>query len=279
MKERVTLTLEKGLLERIDRLIDGTRIKSRSHAVEILLQQAIGQKMVRKAFIIAGGKGTRLKPITQEIPKPMLPVQGKPILEHIIELFKKYGITEIVLSIGYKGDKIREYFGDGARFGVKITYVEEISPLGTAGPLRLARHLLSETFFMSNADELKSVDLNDMFRFHKDSGAEATIALTTVRDPKSYGIVRLKGNRIVDFIEKPRSSPSPSGYLINSGLYILEPSVIDLVHSKNPCSIERDVFPKLAKQGKLFGYVFEGQWFDCSTLESYERAIKDWKGV
>jgi NDP-sugar pyrophosphorylase family protein len=178
MKERITLTIDTAILEQVDSRVDGLKIKNRSHAVELLLTNALGSNAPKKAFILAGGKGTRLKPITHEIPKPLVPLHGKPILEHTFDLLKKYGIKDIIISIGFKGDKIKEYFGNGKKFGVSITYVEETEPLGTAGPLNLARHLLKDTFLMCNADELKNIDLHDMFAFHKESGAIATIALT-----------------------------------------------------------------------------------------------------
>ncbi|MBI4450752.1 NDP-sugar synthase, partial [Candidatus Woesearchaeota archaeon] len=157
---------------------------------------------------------------------------------------------------------------------VSITYVEEAEPLGTAGPLRLARHMLTDTFVMCNADELKEIDLHDMLAFHKSNSAQATIALTTVDNPCAYGVARLKGNQIMEFIEKPKNC-KPSN-LINAGLYVLEPSVIDLV-PEGAASIERDVFPKLAQKGALYGYPFHGQWFDTGTPERYAQAEKMWK--
>ena len=276
MKERVTLTIDSGILKQIDKKINGSTIKNRSHAVEMILRSSLGSSGLRKGMILAGGKGTRLKPITDEIPKPLLPVHGKPILQYGIELFKKFGITEIALSIGYKGDKIKEYFGDGSRFGVNIIYIEENEPLGTAGPLNLAKKFLTETFVMCNADELKDIDLFDMYIAHKENNATATIALTTVPDPSNYGVARMQGQRIVEFLEKPENPPSN---LISAGLYILEPEVLDYVPKKGFAMVEKDVFPKIAAKGKLYGYHFAGQWMDTGTLDRYDRAIKEWKGL
>lgn len=228
------------------------------------------------AFILAGGKGTRLLPLTKEIPKPMIPFQDKPLLEHVIGLFKKYSINDIILSLGYKAEKIKNYFGDGKNFGVNISYVEESEPLGTAGPLRLAKNLLTGTFVMCNADELKNIDLNDMLAFHKNNNAAGTIALTTVNNPSDYGVARMNGSKIQEFVEKPKDPAI--GNLINSGLYVLEPEVISLI-GEGMVSIERTVFPKLASEGKLLGYKFSGQWFDTGTPERYEKAIKEWKGL
>jgi NDP-sugar pyrophosphorylase family protein len=277
MKERVTLTIEQNILESVDKRVDGFKIKNRSHAVELLLMKAMDQSRPKIAFILAGGKGTRLRPITNEIPKPMVPLHDKPILQHALDLFKKYGITEIVMSIGYKGEKIKEYFGNGSRFGVNITYVEETEPLGTAGPLNLARQYLTDTFVMCNADELKNIDLTEMYLFHKENNALASIALTTVSDPSQYGVAKLTGSKILEFIEKPEAGTAPSN-LINAGLYILEPAVLDIV-PKGVSSIERDVFPKVATDGKLFGFPFSGQWFDTGTLERYEEAMQKWTDI
>ncbi len=279
MKERITLTLDTGVLTAVDKSVDGYKIKNRSHAVELLLLKALGKHAPKIGFILAGGRGTRLKPITDEIPKPLIPIHGRPVMEHTLDLFKKYGITNVLISIGYKGEQIKQYFGDGKNFGVSIQYIEEQTPQGTAGPLRLAQAHLTDTFVMCNADELKNVDLQEMYLFHKENKALGTIALTTVEDPSSYGVAKLQGSKILDFIEKPKKEESPSN-LINSGLYILEPEIVLAVPLGNdPTSIERDVFPKIAQEQKLFGYPFSGQWFDTGTLERYEKALKEWKGL
>ncbi|MEA3378384.1 MAG: nucleotidyltransferase family protein [Nanoarchaeota archaeon] len=274
MKERVTLTIESDIINNIDHSVDGYKIKNRSHAVELLLLRTMKKNTIKKGVILAGGKGTRFMPITQEIPKPMIPLQGKPIIQHTIDLFKKFGVEEIFLSIGYKADKFKEYFGDGSKFGVKIHYLEEKEPLGTAGPLKLAKPYLNETFIMCNADELKDIDLIDMHLFHKESKALATIALTTVSNPSHYGVAKMQGNRILEFIEKPLNPPSN---LINAGLYILEPEVIDMV-PEGYAMIEKQIFPAIAHNERLYGYHFMGQWFDTGNMERYEEALKEWKG-
>src|SRR3989338_7266788 len=164
MKERVTLTLDGNILNEVDRKVDGHRIKNRSHAIELLLMQALGNAdMPKTAVILAGGVGTRLQPITFEIPKPLVLVHDRTLLEHQFDLFKKHGVKNIIISIGYKGDKIKHAIGDGRKFGVNASYVEESKALGTAGPLKLAKPFLSDTFLVSNADELKDLDLMDMY--------------------------------------------------------------------------------------------------------------------
>jgi NDP-sugar pyrophosphorylase family protein len=277
-KKKVSMTLDSEILRKIGLMVDGSRIKNFSQAVELLLTQALIDKMPSKAFILAGGKGTRLRPITYEIPKPLVPLQGKPILEHVIDLLRSYDIRDIILSIGYLGDKIKEYFNDERKLGVKITFIEEQEELGTGGPLRLAKHLLKDTFVMVNGDNLINIDLDKMYQAHFENRAKATIALTTVSDPSSYGVAVLEGEKIVKFIEKPRKGEAPSN-LINTGVYILEPQVCEMIPDTGYSLIEKDVFPKIAEKGELYGYLFSGQWFDTGTPERYEKALREWRGI
>ena len=277
MKERITVTIEKEIIDSIDNRVDGTKIKNRSHAMELLLRKAMGAAVPKKALILAGGKGTRLRPITYEIPKALIPIHGKPLTEHLLDLFKKYDVRDIILCVGHMKEKIMKHFGDGSQFGVKITYIEEHEPLGTAGPVRLAKHLLTETFIVSNGDELKNIDLTEMYNFHKETKSAVTIALTTVSDPTQYGVAKLSGSQILEFVEKPSLKDAPSN-LINSGLYMLEPEVINHIPG-GFAMFEKDVFPKLANQKQLSGYPFAGQWFDTGNIQRYEKAIKEWKDI
>ena len=278
MKERLTITLDKNVLSVVDKKIDGHKIKNRSHAIEVLLMQTLGNNHPKYAFILAGGLGTRLRPITHEIPKPLVPIQGKPIIEHLIDLFRKYDIRNIIVSIGHMGGKIKNHLGDGKKFGVNITYVEEEERLGTAGPLRLAENILTDSFIVTNVDELKDIDLHDMYFFHKEIESIATIALTTVADPSTYGVADMQGSKILKFVEKPKKENTPSN-LINAGIYIFEPEIFDYIPKSGFAMLEKDVFPKLAVDNKLCGYPFSGQWFDTGTMERYEKAIKEWKGL
>jgi len=231
---------------------------------------------LRKALIMAGGFGSRMKELTKNTPKPMLPLNGQPILQYSIDLCKRYGITEIAISIFHFGEQIKEYYGDGSRFGVNIIYIEEDEPLGTAGALRLNESWFDEPFMMCNADELKDINLQHMYMQHKKNGAAATIAITQVDDPTKYGVVDMDSGSIKRFVEKPSLEEAPSN-LINAGLYILDPEVIDLVPD-GFCMIEKEIFPLLARQGKLYGYHFKGQWFDTGTKERYSAASEQWKG-
>lgn len=273
---KITIDIRDDLVEEIDHMVDGKKIKNRSHAIEVILSRLLHANKVEKAVILAGGKGTRMRPFTYEMPKPMIPVQGKPLLQHIIELLRKYEIRDIILSTGYMGEKIKEYFGNGSRFGVDLTYIEEKSEMGTAGSLNLMKNLLNGTFLMFNGDVLANIDLHDLIAFHRENNAVATIALTQVRDASRFGVARLKGSKILEFIEKPETTGRSK--LINAGIYVLEPEVIGYV-PEGRAMMEMDVFPKLAEEGRLYGYPFDGQWFDTGTHEAYERAIKAWKGI
>lgn len=279
MKERITITLDENLINQLDKRIDGGEIKNRSQEIEKILGDALGVSIPSKALILAGGKGTRLRPLTYQIPKSLIEVYGKTLIEWLFDLLKKHGIRDVILSIGYLADKIKDYFTDGSKFGMNLEYVEEDpnKPLGTAGPLRLAKDILRDSFIVSNGDELKNINISRMFRLHKRKNALATIALTTVDDPSQYGVARLDGTRILEFVEKPKKSEAPSN-LINSGFYIIEPDVIEMI-PKGFCMLEKDIFPKLAKEGRLRGFPFSGQWFDTGNFERLERARKLWKGI
>lgn len=225
---------------------------------------------------MAGGFGTRMKELTKDTPKPMLLLNDKPILEYSIDLCKRYGIKHIAISIYHFGEKIKEHFGDGKKFGVNIVYVEEKEPLGTGGALKLFKDWLDEPFMMCNADELKDINLKKMYEQHIASKSLATIALTEVEDPSQYGVVELKGDRIIRFVEKPKREDAPSNF-INAGLYILDPKAIKFIPD-GYTMVEKDLFPLLAKNNVLSGFKFKGQWFDTGTPERYANTIKNWKG-
>ncbi|MBL7056294.1 NTP transferase domain-containing protein [Candidatus Woesearchaeota archaeon] len=277
MKERITITLDKELIEQIDKRVDGDVIKNRSQQIESFLAKSLGSDIPKKAVILVGGKATRLRPLTLKTPKCMVEIAGKTVTEHLFDLLKKYGIREVILSVGYLKEKVKEYYGDGSKFGIDITYVEEDEPLGTAGPLKRAKEFLTESFIVTNGDELKNINIPRMYRLHKRKEASGTLALTTVTDPTQYGVARLSGTRILEFVEKPKKEDAPSN-LINAGFYILEPKIIDMI-PEGFSMLEQDVFPKLAKKEQLRGFPFEGQWFDMGTHERLDVAKKKWKGV
>ncbi len=233
------------------------------------------------AIILAGGEGTRLRPLTYEIPKALIPVQGKSLTEHVFDIYKKAGVNKIYLSVAYLADQIKKYFGDGSKFDLTINYLEESEAMGTAGPLLLLRQrnqIPRKDFFMCNGDNLFAVDLKEMLRCHNANNAAATIGLTEVDDPTHFGIARLSGNQILEFVEKPNRKQAPSNYA-SSGYYVLSPGVFNYLPNQDFAMVEHDLWPVLAKAGKLFGFRSKAQWFDTGTPERYQQVEHEWRGV
>jgi len=226
-----------------------------------------------KAIILAGGLGTRLRPLTENTPKPLLSIKGKPIIEHAILNFKKHGILDVVLSIGYKADLIKEYFGNGAKWGVNIGYCIEDQPLGTGGALKKATEDIKEAFVAINGDNLADFDWTAILDTHRKNASQLTLALYPVEDVTKYGIARLEEGKIVEFIEKPTPERAPSN-LNNAGGYVFEPSVLATL-PEGVCSIEYDCFEKLDKIGDVFAHIHKGQWFPTDTIEKYYKADKE----
>jgi mannose-1-phosphate guanylyltransferase len=235
---------------------------------------------MKKAFILAGGLGTRLRPVTLELSKLVLPVQGKPCLQWNIELAKRFGASDITLAVGHKHEQIREKFGSGKRLGVKLHYNVEKGYMGTAGALKCAeqRFRREKKFLMMNGDELKDIDFGAMDRVHEKNKAIATLALTTIAYAKAGGLVKLENERITEFSEKPPDEEA--GFkLISAGAYILSPKIFECIPRGKNCSIEKEVFPRLAEEGNLFGIEMkERQFLQTDTFERYEKAITEWKG-
>ncbi|MEM3126735.1 MAG: nucleotidyltransferase family protein [Candidatus Woesearchaeota archaeon] len=228
-----------------------------------------------KAIILAGGKGERLRPLTLTTPKHLIKINGKTLLEYQFSLLKKYGITEITLSVGYLAEKYKEYYKDGSKFGVDIDYVVEEEPLGTAGCLRLIKDKITKTTIVMNGDELRETNIDKLIAFHKQKNAIATIALKAVEDTSQFGVVEIENGQIKRFVEKPKPEDAPSN-LINSGLYVVEPEIINYV-KPGKCMFEFDIFPKLAEEGKLFGIEVVGKWFPTDTFERIKAAKRGWK--
>ena len=228
-----------------------------------------------QALILAGGEGTRLRPLTSTIPKPVVPLAGRPFISFMLDWLRGHGVDDVILSCGFLADGVRAVLGDGQDAGLRLRYVEEPEPLGTGGALRYAGDLLAERFLMLNGDVLCDFNLSAQLAQHERTGAQATIALVGVEDPSAYGLVRLAGDRSVrEFLEKPRPDEIDSN-LINAGAYILERSVLEgMAPPGTNISIERDVFPGLVDHG-LFGFEAEGYWLDIGTPERYLQGTFD----
>ncbi len=226
------------------------------------------------AVILVGGQGTRLRPLTDRTRKDMLTLVDRPLLAFTFEHLARYGVERGIVSCGHLPDQIQAAFGD--RYGpVALEYVVEDEPLGTGGSIGLAGRDLAGTFFALNGDSLREADLDRLVEFHRETGAKATILLTPVADPSRYGLVRLAADgRVESFLEKPRPEEIDTD-LINAGLYVLEPEALELVAPGGPVSIEREVFPKLAAEGSVFGLALDGYWLDVGTPGSYLQAHRD----
>ncbi|MEB3285463.1 MAG: mannose-1-phosphate guanyltransferase [Candidatus Sericytochromatia bacterium] len=230
-----------------------------------------------KAVLMAGGSGTRLRPLTCDIPKPMVPMLTKPMAEHIINLLKRHGVTDIVITLYYLPHVIQNYFGDGHDFGVKISYaVEEKMPLGTAGCVKAIEDLLDDTFLVISGDSLTDIDLAQAVAFHKAKQSLATIVLKRVNNPLEFGVVITdEEGRIQRFLEKPSMSEVFSD-TINTGTYILEPQVLALLPPDQEVDFSKDLFPLLLqRQDPMYGYVADGYWEDVGNLQSYRQAHYD----
>ncbi|MFN8022388.1 MAG: sugar phosphate nucleotidyltransferase [Acidimicrobiales bacterium] len=229
-----------------------------------------------KAVIMAGGEGTRLRPLTSNAPKPMLPVANRPMMEHIIHLLKEHGFDEIVVTVAFLANHIKTYFGDGSEFGVSIRYADEPVPLGTAGSVGNARAFLDETFLVISGDVLTDIDLAKVLAFHREKGAVATIGLTPVENPLEFGIVITREDGSIErFLEKPTWGQVFSD-TINTGIYVLEPEIFDHIPEGRSVDFSGEVFPSLLDAGKpLYGCVTEGYWEDVGTLEAYLSSHKD----
>jgi len=226
-----------------------------------------------KAIVLSGGFATRLRPISYALPKLLFPVLGKPMIYWTLDLLREHGVNEVVLAVNYLADSLRASVGKEYQ-GMRIKYSLEGKPLGTAGPMRLASHAtpLKNTFVAMNGDIITQINLTEMLEHHRRSRAAVTDALHEVRDPSRFGVVQLDPAwGIQRFVEKPPLKEAPSR-MINAGIYMIEPSVLDMISSGRKVSLEREIFPLLARRGKLMGFPFRGYWFDIGSLSDYKRA-------
>lgn len=229
-----------------------------------------------KAMILAAGEGTRLRPLTLEKPKIMLPVADKPLLEYIIALLRFHDITEIAINLSYLPEVVMNWLGDGSQFGVHITYSLEETALGTAGALTRLRDFFDETFVVIYGDLIPDLDLSSLAEFHQAKSALASVALYEVDDPGRYGIVEINSeSQILRFIEKPAPGTT-SSRLANAGIYVLEPEVVDYIPSETFCDFGYDLFPSLLRNGSgIYGYITKGVILDAGTLEDYHQVERD----
>jgi len=231
--------------------------------------------MKMKALILAGGKGTRLRPYTTTIPKPLMPIGDKAILEIVVEQLKENGFKDIIMSIGHLGELIMAFFGDGSKYGVDINYTKEDKPLGTAGPLSLIREEVESPFLMMNGDVLTNLNYSALMDYHNRKGTIATVALNKRVVNIDFGVTEIdEENKIVGYKEKPVID-----YLVSMGVYIFNPEVLDYVENDTYYDLP-DLINRLINNGeKVNGYVFDGYWLDIGRHDDYERANREFEDV
>ena len=217
-------------------------------------------------FIMAGGKGVRMRPYTENCPKPLLPILGKPMILHIIEKAKSYGFIKFVISIGYLGEMIQNYLGDGSKFGINIEYIKEEEPLGTAGALSLFKEKPIHPFLVTNCDVISSINYYEMLLYHKLNNAEATVAIKNYQIQNPFGVVITDDNKIVGFNEKPIYHS-----LINAGVYIFNPIMLDLINSKSVLQMPEFLLKINSKFNSVFAYLLHEKWNDIGNIHEYNK--------
>lgn len=228
--------------------------------------------MALKAVIMAGGKGTRLRPITYSIPKPLVPIAGKPCIDYTINSYYRAGVKNVIITTGYKFESLIMGVLEFKHDDQNILFSVEKEAAGTAGSVKLVREFVDDTVIVGSGDTLVDFDISDMIRFHKEKGSKLTIGLTTVDDPSQFGIVELKDDLVVRFLEKPSKDETFSN-LINAGVYIMEPDIIDHIPSGVQYDFAKQLFPKLLKENeKIYGYVGQGTWLDTGRPNDMIRA-------
>ena len=225
-----------------------------------------------KAFILAGGKGSRLLPYTTNFPKPLMPIKDKPILEIVVNRLREAGIKDIIFGTGHLAELLKAFFGDGEKFGVKISYSREDEPLGTAGPLNLVRDRLTDTFLVMNGDILTDIDFHELINYHRKEKSVATVALSRRTVDIDFGVVTLKNeNQFSEWKEKPQIE-----YLVSTGIYIFEPEALDVLPAEGFFDLP-NLIVKLAENGKkVTGYIHHGYWLDIGRASDYAKACEDY---
>jgi mannose-1-phosphate guanylyltransferase len=227
-----------------------------------------------QAVILVGGEGKRLRPLTSTVPKPVVPLVDRPFIAFMLEWLRQHEIDDVIMSCGFLATSVRNVLGDGSRLGIRLRFVEEPDPRGTAGALKFAEPMLDERFLMLNGDVLTDIDLTEQIAQHQATGAKATLALVPVADPTAYGLVHLHEDRSVkDFVEKP-SPDAIDTNLISAGAYVLEREILELVPPQRSVSIEREVWPLLIGNG-LYGFPSESYWMDIGSPERYLQGTFD----
>jgi NDP-sugar pyrophosphorylase family protein len=270
------MTLDPSLMHKIDLLVDGTRFTNRSQTAEFLLKLGMEQfRPERTALILCGGLETRVRPTSFSTPKALLPIGYQPLLEYQIEYLKRYEFDRIILAVGFLQEQIVRYL-DEHKLGIRLRYSFEKEPLDTGGAIKNAEAMIGSDFLALNGDVIFSgLDLDKLIYAHKKSEALATVVLAKSMTPTRFGAVELdEENRVTSFVEKPRRQPAGEAW-VNAGVYVIRPSIFAKIPKGRRTSLESDVFPKLLREGTIFGYKHEGYWADVGTPDDYLRVQRD----
>jgi len=260
----IAITLRDDLIDKIDGMVDNINIRSRSHAIEILLSKVLEKgetKNPKSAFVFATGKLIKFN--DREIPPCMVPMMNKPILEYVIEMFRKYNIRNIIIALGKNSYIVKDYFGSGDKFGVRIIYIEEKPNMGTAGLLSVARNYLKNTFFVVKGNVFSDIDLSEFVKYHLDKGMTATAALMYVDDPSGYPTAEFNEGYITKFSGTFKKISN----LIIPGTYLFNEEIFDYISSDEQ-DLEKDILPRLLKEKKLYGKIFSTLLFDTRKYET-----------
>ncbi|MEM4598798.1 MAG: sugar phosphate nucleotidyltransferase [Candidatus Diapherotrites archaeon] len=264
-RARVTISIRNDLISKVDSLVDGLSLRSRSQAVEYILSKALGEKLIT-ALVLAGGKPNDIS-IDGKI-KFMSRIGDRVLLEHTLNHLHGLGINRFIVYVDYKKEEIVRHFNNlSLPYNVNFIYGEKA--FGTIGPLMMAKSHLKETFLLAYGDTICRINLSSMYDFHKEHSSKATIALTSVDEPKNYGVAVMEGAKIKDFIEKPKKMVE--SYLVSAGYFIMEPAVFSYIAPTDK-SIEKDLFPRMAKQDLLYGYPFQGLYLNINKRADIEKA-------
>ncbi len=263
-RKRITITIKDDLLKQIDAMQDGVSVRSRSQAFEFLLSKVLSHSALHSALVLAGGGKAML---VDRKPKFLVPLGEKFLLQRVVESLGDAGVRDFIIYSDTFSQEIREKLQDSTPFNMK--FVSAGKPEGTVKPLFRARKFLTETFLLAYGDTLCSLNINEMVEFHRDNDSIATIALTTVSNPSSFGVALLQGNKVSKFIQKP--GKDIGSFLVNAGYFLFEPKIFSHL-SKRDRSLEKDVLPRLAEKGLLFGYPFQGLYVNVNTRKDLKRA-------
>lgn len=267
-KTRLTITLSQNLLNKVDALVDGHNIRSRSHAIENLVGKSLGKNVIT-AVVLAGKKRPK-----DQIPS-LKKIDGRFVLSIMIERLKMFGILRLVVCAGDNESQIRQEFGDGSAQGIEIVYSQEKKLLGSAGAVKNAQKLIGdESFVVINDSTLTDLDISDLLTFHSDEDSIATICVKPRMSEKKYGQAFLHGNKITQFMD---SSKNEGISIVNMGLYVFKPEIFKLIKKNQYLNFETNIFPELAKTKELSAFVFQGKWFDMSKNETFDQAVKSWQ--